>query len=192
MSDPWFSEIELQKVFSMSPGEAYCRVCMDGGLTVAEIAETAGISQHTVHTLLKRGNRKMKKVTRKDGDTVMIVISKGNPEVNGALIKLNTAFVLAELASLVNGAVVNAGEHFVVVRGFPAGAVGDAGWMKETVFRKVDIYGATTRDEAKRIADRMKAVYDEKDGGEGHFGLAVIRNFLDNMYMKYEVIPEDI
>lgn len=183
MNDRWFKEIELQKVFSMSPKEAYCTVASSEGLKSKEIAEMADISPSTVRTMIQRGADKMKKSQK----TVKIVVVKGDPLNEGIGIKIDAVRILFAFAERALGARVQEGNSLIYLDGLDAANPGDVAWMKDNVFRKADIYGARTSKEAEMRKNSLTVAYSELDEGRNAFGYGVIKYFLDQMYLKYDI-----
>lgn len=184
MADPWYSEIELQKVYFMSPAEAYCVTCIHNGYSVTDVANLMGASYSTVRTLLKRGEFKMKK----KGKVATIVILKGNKDIEGAMIKLNAIKVLTKFTAKIHNSEAVFGKYTVVIGGIPLDAPGDPLKMNETLFRKADIYGTTNDNEAEKRAEKLYDAFKELELAPADFGIGVLKYLLDKMYMQYDVI----
>lgn len=184
MTDPWFTEIQLQKVYKMSPGEAYCTRCLAEGYNLTQICEVSGQSYSTIRTLAVRGRDKMKK----NAKTMQFVLLKGNKDIEGVMVKQNAINVLARFYGKVYKTKVFVGDHSIVIADVLAEIPGDPQWMNENVFRKADIYGTTNDKEAEERADRLYKAYLDLDKGGDHLGVAVLRYMLDKMMIKYDVI----
>lgn len=184
MADPWYTEIGLQKVYSLSPSEAYCVVCRHNGYSISAVAEVMGISESTARTLFRRGVAKMKK----KGKTVSLVILKGNKDVEGTMIKQNAIKVLAAFVSKLYGSEAVFAKYTIVVGGIPSEPLGDPLKMNETLFRKVDLYGTTNDEQAEARAEKLMQAFNELNLDKNDFGLAVLRYLLDKMYVQYDVI----
>jgi DNA-binding CsgD family transcriptional regulator len=184
----WLREIELQKVFSMSPNEAKYYSMYDHGLTMARIAELDNVSIHTVGATLQRARDKMKK-TR--GETKQVIIIKGKHENEATAIKEHAMEVVLRFVTKILGVNMYSGAYVFLVRGMDPAQQGDLKWMLDNVFRKVDIYGANSAADVQKKADRLEEVYTEALGSEPcKVGLSTITYFLDQMYMQYEILEE--
>lgn len=184
----WLREIELQKVYSMSPNEAKYYSMYDHGLTMARIAELDNVSIHTVGATLQRARDKMKK-TR--GETKQVIIIKGKHENEATAIKEHAMEVILRFVTKILGTNMYSGAYVFIVRGMDPAMQGDIKWMLDNVFRKVDIYNAMSAADIQKRADRLEEVYLEALGSEPcKVGLSTITYFLDQMYMQYEILEE--
>lgn len=184
MDDPWFMEIQLQKLFGLSPMEAHCVACRQIGMTWSEITDATGLADSTIRTVVRRGMDKMKK---KDSFAEIIML-KGNKDIEGVMVKLNALIVLAKFYGKVYKVKTAIGTHTVVIKDVNTNIPGDPQWMNENVFRKADIYGTTNEKQAEERADKLYKAYLDLDKGEDHLGYAVLRYQLDKLGMKYDVI----
>lgn len=183
MADNWFSEIELQKVFSLSPKEAYCHVCAENGMKASEIAEVSGISPNTVKVLIQRGANKMKKDTKK----ASVIVIKGNRDVEGVAVKQHAIEVVMNFVALALDIPFKNLNHTYVLEGIDSNKPGDVQWLKERVFRKVDIMGTTNPAESKMRAEKLLSVYNTANEGQEKVGLGIVKYYLDQMYMQYDI-----
>lgn len=184
----WLREIELQKAYSMSPNEAKYFAMYDNGLTMARIAELDGVSIHTVGATLQRARDKMKKAR---GEMKQLIIIKGKLDNEATAIKEHAIDVVLRFVAKTIGAKLHSGKYVFVLSGIDSAQQGDLNWMLENVFRRVDIYGATSDADTQRKADRLEEVYNASLGdNDCKVGLTTIRYFLDQMYMQYEVMEE--
>lgn len=183
MADNWFSEIELQKAYSLSPQEAFCQVCAGNGLKMKEIAALAGISPETVHTFLQRGSAKMKKESKK----VDLIILKGDSKVEGLALKLHAMKVLLEFVSMALDIQMVDGKSTMGLRGLDPTKPGDAQWLLQNVFRKADLFGAENDAAIKMRAEKLISIYNQANDGAEKVGMAIIKYYLDQMYMQYDI-----
>lgn len=184
----WLREIELQKVFSMSPNEAKYYSMYDHGLSMARIAELDNVSIHTVGATLQRARDKMKK-TR--GETKQVIIIKGKHENEATAIKERAMEVVLRFVAKTLGINMYSGAYVFLVRGLDPAQQGDLKWMLDNVFRKVDIYGANSAGDVQKKADRLEEVYLEALGDDTcKVGMSTLTYFLDQMYMQYEILEE--
>ena len=79
-------------------------------------------------------------------------------------------------------------KHSMIIKGLDASKPGDAQWLRDKVFRKVDIYNATDDNSATMKAEKLISVYNEVNDGQEKVGLAIIKYFLDDMYMQYDIV----
>lgn len=181
-------EIELQKVYSMSPNEAKYYSMYDHGLSMARIAELDNVSIHTVGATLQRARDKMKK-TR--GETKQIIILKGKHENEATAIKEYAMEVVLRFVSKTLGVNMYNGTYVFLVRGLDPTQQGDLKWVLDNVFRKVDIYGSTSPADVQKRVDRLEEAYNAEIGdAECKVGISTIKYFLDQMYMQYEILEE--
>lgn len=182
MTDNWMSEIELQKVYALSPREAFCQVSARNGLKMSEIADLAGISPETVHTFLQRGQIKMKRDSKK----VDIILIKGDYKVEGVQLKLDAAKVLLKFVSRVLEIPFVDGKNLMGLHDLDPAKPGDAQWMVQNVFRKLDLLGVHTEPAIDMRVDKLIEIYKSANEGQEKVGTAIIQYYFDQMYLKYE------
>lgn len=184
MINNWYSEIELQKLFGLSQGEAYTIRCIRSGMTVKEISEYTHQSPKTIRTLIYRADDKMKKSTK----TMELIAEKGNSDVEGIMYKMNAVKVLFKFAEKALGAKYVSTRNFDVLYGLNPNAPGDTLWTNNVLFRKADLFGTTSDKEADVKAEKLYQAYMSFPESERAFGYGSIVQVLENMYMKYDII----
>lgn len=188
MEDRWNREVELQKMFGLSPKESEYIVCSENGMSAKEIAGYYGVSVNTVRTTIHRGHVKMT-ANEEVVNNVTFVILKGNAEVSGAAIKQNAMKVILKFIEKALDVKYSEGQYTYYIA--MPDELGDAQWLKDKVFRYVDIYGAYSEKEAEKRAEKAFNIYAEANfGGSNRVGTGIIRRYLDEMYMQYDRIVE--
>ena len=182
MDGRWDREMEYQKLFGLTPAESACVVSHEGGLSISQIADLRGVKQSTVRTLLQRAGEKMKNTDK----MVTIVVCKGNEDGLGVAVKLNAIEVVLKFVSKVLGIQYFNGNHTFMLR--CPNSVGNTSWLRNNVFSYVSIIGVTSDYEKERKADKLLEIYNQKNpDGEDLVGYGIIKWFLEDMYMKYDI-----
>ncbi len=182
MTDNWMSEIELQKIYALSPKEAFCQICIRNGLKMSEIAYLAGISPETVHTFLQRGQTKMKRDSKK----VDLILIKSDYKVEGIRMKLDAAKVLLKFVSRVLEIPFVDGKNLMGLHDLDPAKPGDAQWMNQNVFRLADLVDVHTDQAIDMRVDKLVERYKSVNEGQEKVGTAIIQYYFDQMYLKYE------
>lgn len=114
----------------------------------------------------------------------MFVIARGNPDVEGNMLKMNAINVVVRFIqkTLPKTTVMSDKNTIIVI--FPDNKPGDSKWLLDNVFKFVDIIGTTNDDEAVRRAERAYDRYmsAEKDGAE-KVGSAILLHYLQQYYL---------
>lgn len=184
----WYREIELQKVFGLSPCEARYFAWFDGGLSSARIAEICGVSVNTVGATLQKARVKMKKV---QGRTVQFMIVKGNKDNEGTAIRQHSVAPVARFVAKCLGAEYFEGRHIISVSGIDASAAGDLKWCMDNVLRFVYWEGVSNNEEEdEAVAEKLMDAYElrHEEGTPCPVGIALLRFVLDSKFMEYDVI----
>lgn len=179
--DRWSREIELQKTFGLSPTESRYATCRENGWSCWRIASDLGVSVKTVRSLLGRADAKM----TKKGEQTLIIL-KGDADREGTAVKQRAIYNVLLFVSKVLGRPVYRGTKVYAIT-LPK-SDGDAQWLKDNVFRYIDIVGASSDAESEATANRLEAMYNDKNGnGPQRVGISILRRYLDDMYMQYDV-----
>ena len=114
----------------------------------------------------------------------MFVIARGNPDVEGNMLKMNAINVVVRFIqkALPKTTVMSDKNTIIVI--FPDNKPGDSKWLLDNVFKFVDIIGTTNDGEAIRRAERAYDRYmsAEKDGAE-KVGSAILLHYLQQYYL---------
>lgn len=188
MSTAWVREIELQKVFGMSPAEAHVYALAESGFSDEDIASERRVSPYTIRALKRTGRKKMK---AKLGADISVVILKGDKDVEGVAVKLRVINVILKFVSRVTGAPMTEGTYSFMISGLKRSSTVDLEWVRENLMRKVDVYGAYDSEGAERIANRLFEVFAESGAPPDKVGLSLILFYLDQMYMHYDVFDPE-
>lgn len=113
----------------------------------------------------------------------VITVWVGGHEIRGAPVKIQIVRILSRLAEAC-GADVYFGRDTVTLS---FREKGDVAWMKQNVFRFVDITESRGESSAKRITDTLIGMVGEE---RSRMGWAVMMYKLDEMLMRYDVIQD--
>lgn len=183
----WQREIELQKLYGMSPVEAMYFSEREDGLTTASIAEVHGTSVCTVRNLIQKGLNKMRtsgrKITEMDWKGMVTVLVGDMGNVRDA-VKFPAAYALIRFASELEGTEPQLGKY-VVMAPF-LNREGDVQWMWENVLRFCSLEGMRMQ-EVDAMVEKMLRLYREANGTPDRMGMKVLVYWLDRWYMRYDV-----
>lgn len=186
-TDRWGREIELQKVFGLTPNEATVYVLKESGMSASDISETTGASVQVVKNVLTSARRKIK------GDRKMdIYIMKPNMTQDPNGMKINGIMVLTEFAKRVMDMKVRDLKHVIHIHDLDHSKPGSVEWMNSNVFRYIDIYATRNAVTTVSRAESMVEVYNDKMREQGieepMMGYAVLRYWLDQLYLNYDMV----
>ena len=113
----------------------------------------------------------------------MFVIHRGNPDVEGVAVKMNAINVVVRFVKMVLPKTEMLIDKNTILVVMPDNNVGNTAWVKDNVFKFVDILGTVGDDEAesraKRAYDRYQTL--EKKGDE--VGSGIITYYLQQFYL---------
>ena len=189
----WTREIALQKMYNMGPAEAMYWAEREDGLTMVESAELHGISFYTVRTMIQRAKMKISGVAGenmseenmlKDGLDTMVVICRGVEGHVADSVKYAAISAVVQFVSKVTGAPVFEGKNVAVV--LTPRRTGDVRWALSNIFSHVNPQGCTIQ-QVPAIVEKMMKCYEEAGGTPDKIGTGILRYWLDQMYMRYDV-----
>ena len=124
------------------------------------------------------------------GPQAMFVVWKGDSRMEGVAVKLHVMGALMRFLAERNGVPFLEGRHSFVIT-LPD-VPDESGWFRERVLRYVSVHGGTGREQdeetARRLAERAR---QEDPEGARYVGAGLLRSFLEEMYMHYDVWRED-
>lgn len=179
----WLREVTLQKVYGMGQTEAQYWAEREAGLTIDDSARMHGVSYFTVRTMLQRARMKVSGENDGGWDSLLIVLKGTEGDIRDA-VKMPAMLTLMRFASKVQGLPVHEGRFLYAM---PVGhGAGDIGWMKDNVFKYCDPVGTVIQD-VERVSDRMVELYEKAGGTPDRMGIGVLRYWLDQWFMRYDV-----
>lgn len=117
----------------------------------------------------------------------LVVIAKGNKDVEGTMIKMNALNVIIRFIELVLPKMIILSDNNMILVQFPDDNRGDAKWVQDNVFRFVDIMGTTNDNEAvaraKKAYDRYAVYPHTDDGGKEKVGSGLLIHYLQQFYL---------
>ena len=194
----WLREISLQKTYGMGRTEAAHWAEREDGLSMQESADLHGVSYLSVRSSLQNGRMKILGRSRggigtretflTEGLDAMVVVCRGTEGNVADSTKYAAIMAVIRFMNKVLDVPVHEGTHVAIVM-MPRRA-GDVGWMHEHVFAYVNPQGCTIQ-QADAVADRMVELYENAGGTPEMLGTAVLRYWMDKMYMRYDIwMPE--
>ena len=114
----------------------------------------------------------------------MFVIAKGNPDVEGNMLKMNAINVIVKFIQLAVPKTVVMSDRNTMIVIFPDNDLGDVKWLQDNVFRYVDIIGTTNDNEAQKKAEKAYDKYSSatKDG-KNKVGSGILLHYLQQYYL---------
>lgn len=187
-TDRWSREIELQKVYGLTPSEATVYTLREAGMTIDDLANHTGLSAQTVKNVISKSRSKIKR----EVSGVEIFIIKPNQGDESSRIKTYSMDVLFKFISKVSDIRVDNLTHVIRVAGLDRANPGDVTWMNGNVFRYVDLQGLRGTDDPGMRAERIAQVYHDRMREQGitesKVGFAVIKYCLDANYITYDIM----
>ena len=126
-------------------------------------------------------------MAKKKGTKTVFVIARGNPDVEGVMVKMNALNVVTRFIQMVlpKSVLMSDKNHFIVI--FPDDNIGDPAWMQNKVFKYIDLMGTTNDAEAekraKRAYDKYMAEPDRVENGKEKAGSGLLRYYLQQFYL---------
>ena len=190
----WMREIVLQKTYGMGPSEATYWAEREDGLTMVESADLHGVTFYTVRSMIQRAKMKISGATTGEsreeenratrGLDTMIVVCRGVEGNVADSVKYAAISAIMRFVSDVTGAPVFEGRNVAVI--LTPRRAGDVRWLLSNVFSHVNPQGCNMQ-QVPAVAAKMRKCFDEAGGDPEKVGTAIIRYWLDQMYMKYDV-----
>lgn len=114
----------------------------------------------------------------------MFVIARGNPDVEGNMLKMNAINVIVKFIQRVMPKTVVMSDKNTIIVIFPDNNPGDVKWLQDNVFRYVDIIGTTNDNEAQKKAEKAYDRYESvpKDG-KNKVGSGILLHYLQQYYL---------
>ena len=117
----------------------------------------------------------------------MFVIAKGNPDVEGNMLKMNAINVIVKFIQLAVPKTVVMSDRNTMIVIFPDNDLGDVKWLQDNVFRYVDIIGTTNDNEAQKKAEKAYDKYSSaaKDG-KNKVGSGILLHYLQQASSRWK------
>lgn len=114
----------------------------------------------------------------------MFVIARGNPDVEGNMLKMNAINVIVRFIEKVLPKTTVMSDKNTIIVIFPDNNPGDVKWLQDNVFKFVDIIGTTNDGEAVKRAEKAYDRYmaAEKDSKE-KVGSGILLHYLQQYYL---------
>lgn len=189
----WMREIALQKTYGMGPTEAMYWAEHEDGLTMVESADMHGVTFYTVRTMLQRAKMKISGVSGENmaeenrttrGLDTMVVVCRGVEGNVADSVKYAAMLAIMRFVSDITGSPVFEGKNVTVI--LTPRRTGDVRWLMSNVFAHVNPQGCNIQ-QVPAVVERMRHLYEEAGGDPEKVGTGILRYWLDQMYMKYDV-----
>lgn len=184
-AERWSREIELQKIYAMTPTEASYYTSHEAGYSVEDIAEMNAVQMQVVRNTLSSARSKLR-----GGRGLEILIIRPVKEDAGASRKMNALEVLCELCRRTTDMRIQRLRHVIRIYQIDKSVPGDISWMNDNVFRYYDLVGTRSQDEVIARVDGMMSAYERASPQGCMMGYAVLRYWLDKWYMNYDIVEE--
>lgn len=114
----------------------------------------------------------------------MFVIARGNPDVEGNILKINALNVITKFIALALPKTVVMSDKNTIIVVFPDNNPGNPQWLKDNVFRFVDILGTTNDNEAQKKAEKAYERYkNASSDGQEMVGTGILTYYLQQFYL---------
>jgi len=138
----------------------------------------------------KIGENEMTTKKKNDAKYDTFMIWRGDVNVLGVADKVCTVKIISGfMKDVLPGTEVFDGRNIIAVK-VPR-VQGDRTWMKDNVFKYVELVGAMGDDAVRSRIERAKALYDAARGDNDYVDGELLRYYLDQRMMKYDVWGDD-
>ena len=117
----------------------------------------------------------------------VIVIAKGNKDVEGVMVKMNALNVVVKFIQKVLPKTVVMSDNNTILIVFPDDNKGNPKWVQDNIFRFVDVLGTTNDAEAEKRAlkayDKYEVTPHMTDDGKEMVGSGTLIHYLQQFYL---------
>ena len=114
----------------------------------------------------------------------MYVIFRGNPDVEGNILKINALNVVVKFIQKVLPKTTVISDKNTIIVIFPDTNAGDTKWVLDNVFRFVDIMGTTNDGEAEKKAEKAFDKYKSvQENGPERVGTGLLLYYMQHFYL---------